>query len=991
MRNAKSATSSAQMNQSSASGSPDVINVSGATTNGLKAVSAEIPLGKITAITGVSGSGKSSFAINTVFAEAFRRSLTAFGGGRISLVKPARKRARFESISEMPPAVGVFQLAQHDFAKSQTVGDLIDLTPHWQGLLLASGTRVCPTCSAAINLTSAGALADRLEQLPTGTKVQICAPYIHLADPQQSGIDTPSNETRRKPTMSKLRSAVKVLQREGFVRLRVDGAFLSVDELTDLDRPCEQIEFVIDRQVMKPGIRDRLVDSIRLASKLADGPVMIAIEQAGVWQTEEATLSPRCLNCYTQLEAIDHRHLNRRTLLGSCQACLGIGTQPTLDPAYLRYLKQHEVLSSTSLADAGWLFSTAGSPACDSYQRWFTLHNDASDGKSRLMPWKEITEANWHELWTGGLLTALDHWLADAVANQPELDACFSEINHARTTLAALHGELECPACHGTGYSAVARSLKVNGRSIADFNQCSLAELQGELATLDLRSSQTVKQIGARLHRTLALTDRLRVAYLTADRPIATLSSGEFQRLRLIAALTASTTKLLYVLDEPTAGLHETDASRLVELITELKSAGNTLLVVDHHPALAQHADWQIEFGPGSGLTGGQIVFQGQPADHPEPTIDRYERRFKLDNRVELVHGSIYADGDSQPTSSTNAITLEQVRYRNLNIERVSFPLNQLVVVCGLSGSGKSTLVFDVLGKSMSQIQQSRWSRNASSLLTTGCQSLTGAEQITQVVVMNRRFGQGSPAFPVTMLGLMNAIGDAFARSPQAKVLGLKRSAFDFRRKEGQCPVCRGKGVESSSAAERDVDLAEESLVCRACHGTRLSQRINRCLFKGKSIGDVLMMPISEVRDFFSNDPNLAPVLNSACDLGVGYIPMLQPGDTLSGGERQRLTLARELVTLRRERVLFLIDEPSIGLHRKDINVLLATLDRVLADGHSVIVVDHHLDVVSSADTVIELGPGSGPDGGQLIFTGTPQQLSQTNTATGTVLRSAGG
>lgn len=849
---------------------PAWLRVYGARTNTLQNLDVAIPLHRLCVVTGVSGCGKSSLAIDTIAAEGQRRYLEALTLGR-RRTGTGLPRPRVRRIEQLPPTVMLGQFSDHSAATS-TLATLAEIWPLWQSLFARAGTLECPHCRVPVICHPRRAIVDAVLQQPERTKVLVLAPLAPVSAEELTA------------TLSKI-------VRDGYVRARVNGEVIDANTPPTLSGTGQfSVEVVIDRLIVKDGLRTRLEESLQAALTLGDGTCLTSVEAFGFWRDQMWSTRRKCLQCQTSFPEPEPRIFRWTNPAGACPACQGSGERVT----------------------------PGSSPA-------------------------------------------------------PALVAT-------------------CPECDGSRLGQVARSVRVAGESLPQVLNQPLLELQGKVqlwiessrnpeSTLfpDPLSRAVAGKLLPEIERRIDCLLSLGLGYLTSGRGVATLSHGERQRARLAGALGGRTHGLLFVLDEPTSGLHAQDTAQLVTQLRRLVALGNSILAVEHNPQLIAQADWIVELGPHGGLRGGQLIAAGPAGQiREEPHSKTGELLRELETRGSR---SVPLPPISCRAAASEWMTLTDCRIHNLQRVTLTVPLSRIVGIAGLSGSGKSSLLFDGLLPAMS----ARLGRTSG--YRPECGVLAGADDLTGLQVIDRSLPGRSPlATPATLSGVWPEFRKLFARTREARRLGLQADRFSYRHPLSRCPVCQGAG----RVRLQETDGARWWAMCVACRGRRFQRSLSSVVYRGLRIADVLQLSVEQAALQFAAIPRIAQRLEILQSLGLGYLTLGQPGSTLSAGELQRLMLGRHLSISQEGKTLYLLDEPTAGLQVQEVRLLLSALRNLTAAGHSVVVIEHSLEFLADVDWLIELGPGSGPDGGRLIAADTPSEIARGATPTGRAFSQTG-
>jgi len=918
--------------------------ITGAREHNLKDISLTLPRDRFVVITGLSGSGKSSLAFDTIYAEGQRRyveSLSAYARQFLGQMD----KPDVDSIEGLSPAISIDQKTTSRNPRS-TVGTVTEIYDYLRLLYARIGHPHCPRCGRPISGQSVQQIVDHICELEPGTRFSVLAPVVR----------------GRKGEYGKL---FEQLRADGFTRVEVDGVVRELDEDIDLDKKFKHdIGVVVDRLVMKDGLRRRLTDSVETAAALADG--LVDVEIAGD-APRRLTFSEKfaCVHCGISLPEIEPRIFSFNSPHGACPACHGLGFTQEIDPGLVvpdgsLSIDQGALLPYGHLS-FGWLEqvfeSIARTFAVDTSVPWDDLPQADRDlflygtGKERI----PLSYRNYRG--------RMRHYSSSFPGIVKHLQRRFAETEseQVRQKIEEYMADRPCPECHGARLKPTSLAVTVGGLNIHEFTLLSVREALGFLGGLSL--SETERLIGDRVIR--EIVERLRflndvgVGYLTLQRASATLSGGEAQRIRLATQIGSALVGVLYILDEPSIGLHQRDNLRLIETLMRLRDLGNTVLVVEHDEETMRLADHIVDMGPGAGEHGGRVVAQGTPdevaAQPGSLTGDFLAGR----RRIELP---------AQRRLPLQWFTVRGARMHNLKGIDVSFPVGAFTCVTGVSGSGKSTLVNEILYKGMAA------RLNRGTKLRAGAHDgIDDARLLDKVIDIDQSpIGRTPRSNPATYTGVFDHIRQLFAQTPESKLRGYKPGRFSFNVKGGRCETCRGDGqIKIEMHFLPDVYVP-----CEACRGKRYNRDTLEVWYKGKNIADVLDMSVEEAVEFFANVPRIARRLKALEDVGLGYIRMGQPATTLSGGEAQRVKLAAELSKVATGRTLYILDEPTTGLHFADIEKLLEMLQRLVTQGNTVVVIEHNLDVIKSADWVVDLGPEGGEEGGRVLASGTPEDLA---------------
>ena len=927
------------------------IRVQGARENNLKNVDLTIPRDAMVVFTGLSGSGKSSLAFDTIFAEGQRRYVESLSSyARMFLGQVDKPDVDF--IEGLSPAVSIDQKSTSKNPRS-TVGTITEIYDYMRLLWARIGHPHCPECGEEITQQTPQQIVDILQEYPERTRLQILAPVV----------------SARKGEFVDL---FKDLLTQGYSRARVDGETVQLSDPPKLAKQYKHtIEVVVDRIVIKDGIHQRLTDSIETALKLADGRVLIDFvdrEQDDPERTRSFSENLACPNNHPlQIDTIEPRAFSFNSPFGACSACDGIGSRLEVDTDLL---VPNPDLTLGEGAIAPWSQGKATT------EYWLRLLAGLGEelGFDLNTPFKDLPATT-----RAAILDGKDYKVEVSYRNRFGRERRYTsgfegvkayikrkheetESDFARDRYEQYMRQVACPSCGGARLNPTILGVKVGGQSIADITDLSLADALAFVRGLQLSAreakigEQVLKEIDARLQFLLDVG----LDYLTLSRSAGTLSGGEAQRIRLATQIGSGLVGVLYVLDEPSIGLHQRDNRRLIETLTKLRDMGNTLIVVEHDEDTMREADWIVDVGPGAGEHGGEIVHSGS-----------FEELLKNTKSItgDYMAGrrSIEVPASRRPVDKERQLIVRGARENNLKNVTVSFPLGVFTAVTGVSGSGKSTLVNDILYTSLAN------KLNGAKQVPGRHKSIDGLEHLDKVIHVDQSpIGRTPRSNPATYTGVFDHIRKLFAETSEAKMRGYTPGRFSFNVKGGRCEDCSGDGT-----LKIEMNFLPDVYVpCETCHGKRYNRETLEVHYKGKTIADVLEMPVEEAAEFFAAFTPIARHLNTLVDVGLGYIRLGQPATTLSGGEAQRVKLATELQKRSNGRSIYVLDEPTTGLHFEDIRKLLAVLQSLVDKGNSVITIEHNLDVVKCADWIIDMGPEGGSGGGTVIAEGTPEQVA---------------
>ena len=928
------------------------IRVQGARENNLKNVDLTIPRDAMVVFTGLSGSGKSSLAFDTIFAEGQRRYVESLSSyARMFLGQVDKPDVDF--IEGLSPAVSIDQKSTSKNPRS-TVGTITEIYDYMRLLWARIGHPHCPECGEEITQQTPQQIVDILQEYPERTRLQILAPVV----------------SARKGEFVDL---FKDLLTQGYSRARVDGETVQLSDPPKLAKQYKHtIEVVVDRIVIKDGIHQRLTDSIETALKLADGRVLIDFvdrEQDDPERTRSFSENLACPNNHPlQIDTIEPRAFSFNSPFGACSACDGIGSRLEVDTDLL---VPNPDLTLGEGAIAPWSQGKATT------EYWLRLLAGLGEelGFDLNTPFKDLPAKT-----RAAILDGKDYKVEVSYRNRFGRERRYTsgfegvkayikrkheetESDFARDRYEQYMRQVACPSCGGARLNPTILGVKVGGKSIADITDLSLADALAFVRGLQLSAreakigEQVLKEIDARLQFLLDVG----LDYLTLSRSAGTLSGGEAQRIRLATQIGSGLVGVLYVLDEPSIGLHQRDNRRLIETLTKLRDMGNTLIVVEHDEDTMREADWIVDVGPGAGEHGGEIVHSGSFEELLKNTKSITGDYMAGRRRIEVP-------ASRRPVDKKRQLTVRGARENNLKNVTVSFPLGVFTAVTGVSGSGKSTLVNDILYTSLAN------KLNGAKQVPGRHKSIDGLEHLDKVIHVDQSpIGRTPRSNPATYTGVFDHIRKLFAETSEAKMRGYTPGRFSFNVKGGRCEDCSGDGT-----LKIEMNFLPDVYVpCETCHGKRYNRETLEVHYKGKTIADVLEMPVEEAAEFFAAFTPIARHLNTLVDVGLGYIRLGQPATTLSGGEAQRVKLATELQKRSNGRSIYVLDEPTTGLHFEDIRKLLAVLQSLVDKGNSVITIEHNLDVVKCADWIIDMGPEGGSGGGTVIAEGTPEQVAQ--------------
>jgi excinuclease ABC subunit A len=939
---------------------PDQLVVRGAREHNLKDVSLELPRDALIVFTGLSGSGKSSLAFDTIFAEGQRRyveSLSAYARQFLGQMD----KPDVDFIEGLSPAVSIDQKSTSRNPRS-TVGTITEVYDYLRLLYARIGKPHCPDCGSVIARQAPQQIVDQVLELTADSKFQVLAPVVR----------------ERKGEYSEL---FRQLQAQGYSRVRVDGVVVGLDEVPNLKKQEKHsIDVVVDRLTVKAESRRRLTDSVETALRLASGVVVLDfVDLAEKDPNRERVFSEHlaCMKCQISFEELEPRSFSFNSPFGACPVCTGLGTRREVEPDLV---VPNGELSVREGAIAPW----AGGNVSDYFKR--LLEALCEELEIDLdVPWQKLParakkallyghDTEVHVKYRNRYGRQRSYYTTyEGVIPFIERRHSESDSDASRERFEGFMREVPCAACKGARLKPLSLAVTINGHSIAEIAGLPIGRMAEMLGGLKLskRDATIATRVLKEVNERLQFLMDVGLHYLSLDRPAGTLAGGEAQRIRLATQIGSGLVGVLYVLDEPSIGLHQRDNHRLIETLIRLRDLGNTLIVVEHDEDTIRTADWIVDIGPGAGEHGGQIVVSGTLAELlAEPT--------SITGQYLAGTRSIDVPMVRRPVTD-RVITVHGAAEHNLQNVTVDFPLGCMIAVTGVSGSGKSTLVNDVLFNVMAR------DLNGARLVPGKHKKVTGLEHIDKVVHVDQSpIGRTPRSNPATYTGVFDHVRKIFAETPEAKVRGYLQGRFSFNVKGGRCEACSGDGT-----IKIEMNFLPDVYVpCEVCLGARYNRETLEVHFKGKTIADVLNMPIEEALEFFAAVPPIARHLSTLVDVGLGYVRMGQSAPTLSGGEAQRVKLAAELQKRSTGRTIYVLDEPTTGLHFEDIRRLLGVLQSLVDKGNTVVVIEHNLDVIKTADWVVDMGPEGGSGGGKVIATGTPEAVAATvGSFTGDFLR----
>ena len=924
----------------------DSIIIKGAKEHNLKDINIEIPRNKLVVITGLSGSGKSSLAFDTLYAEGQRRyveSLSSYARQFLGLME----KPDVDYIEGLSPAISIDQKTTSKNPRS-TVGTVTEIYDYIRLLYARIGVPYCPKCGKKIEKQTIDQIVDDILSLEEGTKIQVLSPIVR----------------GRKGEFVKL---LEDFQKEGFVRARIDGNVVELSDDIDLDRKKKHdVEIVVDRLVIKPDIRSRLTESVETALKHGNNLVSIDISGKG---SKLYSQNYACPDCGISFEELSPRMFSFNNPFGACPTCTGIGYLMKMDPDLIIPDKNKTLYDGVKAFGASTM--KKGDTMAKMYFESIAKHYGV---KIKDVPIKKLPKDFLEKILYGTGNEEIDFEYKSSIGTR-KFTAPFEgviptlERRHNETKSQGMRdfyeyymSESECHECKGARLKKEVLSVRVGDKNINELTSMSIDKIKNYINSLELskKDRMIADQIFKELNKRLQFLMDVGLEYLTLSRSAGTLSGGEAQRIRLATQIGSGLTGVLYILDEPSIGLHQRDNEKLIDTLKKLRDQGNTVLVVEHDEDTMYAADQIIDIGPGAGVHGGRVMAQGT-AEEVKLVTDSVTGQY-LSGRKQIQVPK------NRRKSNGRAIEVKGATENNLKNVNVKFPLGQFVCVTGVSGSGKSTLVNEVLYKSLAK------EINGATEKPGKCDEIKGIENIDKIINIDQSpIGRTPRSNPATYTGVFDIIRDIFAGTNEAKMRGYDKGRFSFNVQGGRCEACSGDGVLKIEMHF----LADIYVPCEVCKGKRYNKETLEVKYKGKTIADVLDMTVEEALEFFSNIPRIKQKIQTLYDVGLGYIKLGQPSTTLSGGEAQRVKLATELSKKATGKTLYILDEPTTGLHIADVHKLVDILQRLVDTGNSIVVIEHNLDLIKTADYIIDLGPEGGDNGGKVIAVGSPEQIAK--------------
>lgn len=921
------------------------IIVKGAKANNLKNIDLEIPRDKLVVFTGLSGSGKSSLAFDTIYAEGQRRYIESLSSYARQFLGQMDK-PDVEYIEGLSPAISIDQKTTSKNPRS-TVGTVTEIYDYLRLIYARIGTPHCPVCGREISMETVDGIVDKVLKLPEGEKIQILAPLVR----------------------GKKGEHVKVLdsaRKSGYVRVRVDGSIYDLSEEIKLDKNIKHsIEVVVDRLVINDGIRSRLADSVDTACNLSDGAVIV-----DVVGKEELLFSQKfaCPEHGTCIEEMAPRSFSFNNPYGSCPRCMGLGTFMRINPDLVIPNKNLSINQGAILA-SGWSNADSGTIA----QMYYSALAEEY-GFSLDTPIKDLSEEQLNALLYGTNGKKIKMTRVNAYGSGTYLTEFEGVINnlqrrynettseYSRAEITKVMDECNCPECNGKRLNKSALAVTIGGKNIIEFTELSISKAIEFIDSLELTEKQHMiaDTIIKEIRQRLSFLASVGLDYLTLSRSAGTLSGGESQRIRLATQIGSSLMGVLYILDEPSIGLHQRDNDKLLGTLRELRDIGNTLIVVEHDEDTIRAADYVVDIGPGAGVHGGEVVYSGSVEGLLKCKKSITGQYLSGKKKIEVPAERRKGNGKS--------LIIKNASENNLKNIDVEIPLGEFVCVTGVSGSGKSSLINEILYKKLAN------ELNNAKKAVGKVDSIDGIENLDKVINIDQSpIGRTPRSNPATYTGVFNDIRELFASTQDAKIRGYSASRFSFNVKGGRCEACQGDGI-----IKIEMNFFPDVYVpCDVCKGAKYNRETLEVHYKGKTISDVLEMTVEEGMEFFKNQSKIYRKLKTLYDVGLGYIKIGQPATTLSGGEAQRVKLSTELSKIATGRTIYILDEPTTGLHTADVHGLINVLQRLVDKGNTVVVIEHNLDVIKVSDHIIDLGPEGGDKGGNIVVCGTPEEVAK--------------
>ncbi len=923
----------------------DSIIIKNAKTHNLKGVSVEIPRNKLVVFTGLSGSGKSSLAFDTLYAEGQRRYVESLSSYARQFLGQMEK-PDVEMIEGLSPAISIDQKTTNNNPRS-TVGTVTEIHDYLRLLYARIGVAHCPKCGKEINKQSVDQIVQAVLALPEQTKILVLAPIVRAKKGEHVKI-------------------IEEMQKDGYIRAKIDGEIVELSEEIHLEKNNKHyISAVVDRLIIREDVRSRLTDSVEASLKKANG--LVVIERLDTNQEMLFSENYACPDCNVSIEALEPRLFSFNSPFGACPECSGLGSIMSIEPSMV--VKDESLsLREGAIHVSGW-YVTGTDTMNFMYFSGLARHY----GFSLDTPFRDLPEQIKHYVLYGTGDEEIEFSVTTSRHSRsfkqpfegviPQLQRRYNETQSegVKRDLEQVMSETPCHVCHGTRYRSEALAVTVNGKNIFELSNMPISEIRKFINGLKLSdkdafiAEKIIKEINSRL----SFLENVGLDYLTLTRSACTLSGGESQRIRLATQIGAGLMGVMYVLDEPSIGLHQRDNEKLLASLKGLRDLGNTLVVVEHDEETIREADYIVDIGPKAGANGGQIVCAGTP-----------DEIAKCENSITgaYLSGRMTIPIPEKRREPKGYITVEKAYANNLKNVTVKFPLGVICAVTGVSGSGKSSLVNQVLYTTLAR------ELNRAHFPEAKCKCVSGLEQLDKVVVIDQSpIGRTPRSNPATYTGVFDHIRNLFAQTQDAKIRGYNSGRFSFNVKGGRCEACTGDGI-----IKINMNFMPDIYVpCEVCGGKRYSKETLEVKYKGKNIYEILEMTVEDAVKFFENVPQIQRKIQLLYDVGLGYIKLGQPSTMLSGGEAQRVKLATELSKKATGKTVYILDEPTTGLHTHDVKQLIAILDRLAKGGNSVIVIEHNLDIIKVADYIIDMGPEGGNAGGTVIAHGTPEEVAK--------------
>ena len=921
------------------------IIVKGAKANNLKNIDLEIPRDKLVVFTGLSGSGKSSLAFDTIYAEGQRRYIESLSSYARQFLGQMDK-PDVEYIEGLSPAISIDQKTTSKNPRS-TVGTVTEIYDYLRLIYARIGTPHCPVCGREISMETVDGIVDKVLKLPEGEKIQILAPLVRGKKGEHAKV---------------LDSARK----SGYVRVRVDGSIYDLSEEIKLDKNIKHsIEVVVDRLVINDGIRSRLADSVDTACNLSDGAVIVDVVGKDEFLFSQKFACPEHGTC---IEEMAPRSFSFNNPYGSCPRCMGLGAFMRINPDLVIPNKNLSINQGAILA-SGWSNADSGTIA----QMYYSALAEEY-GFSLDTPIKDLSEEQLNALLYGTNGKRIKMTRVNAYGSGTYLTEFEGVINnlqrrynettseYSRAEITKVMDECNCPECNGKRLNKSALAVTIGGKNIIEFTELSINKEIEFLDSLELTEKQHMiaDTIIKEIRQRLSFLASVGLDYLTLSRSAGTLSGGESQRIRLATQIGSSLMGVLYILDEPSIGLHQRDNDKLLGTLRELRDIGNTLIVVEHDEDTIRSADYVVDIGPGAGVHGGEVVYSGSVDGLLKCKKSITGQYLSGKKKIEVPAERRKGNGKS--------LVIKNAYENNLKNIDVEIPLGKFVCVTGVSGSGKSSLINEILYKKLAN------ELNNAKKAVGKVDGIDGIENLDKVINIDQSpIGRTPRSNPATYTGVFNDIRELFASTQDAKIRGYSASRFSFNVKGGRCEACQGDGI-----IKIEMNFFPDVYVpCDVCKGAKYNRETLEVHYKGKTISDVLEMTVEEGMEFFKNQSKIHRKLKTLYDVGLGYIKIGQPATTLSGGEAQRVKLSTELSKIATGRTIYILDEPTTGLHTADVHGLINVLQRLVDKGNTVVVIEHNLDVIKVSDHIIDLGPEGGDKGGNIVVCGTPEEVAK--------------